>query len=350
MKTNYIIKSVLAFTILSQVAHAQDIHFSQFAETPSIINPALAGVRYNTSITANYKDQWGSVANKYQTVGLSFEQRLKFRKMKNNFFALSINIFKDAAGDAHLNTLNPNIGLCYLQRINKNMIVSGGLQGGFIYRTIDVSNLRWGQQYNGYSYDANLPSGETTPRSSITSYDLGGGVNFSYSQSDKFISSRSATKINFGVSAYHFGLGNTSFMTTTDPLETRVCAYFNGDFNIPNTKNAIMPNFLYMRQGPSTEVIMGALLKFIVVDQSTYTSNKKPFAIAIGGYYRYQDAIIPALLMQYDTYALGISYDINVSALTPASQKFGGLELMLRYNLFPGYGKNLGRSDTKPSY
>ena len=72
MKNNYIIKSFLACILLARTANAQDIHFSQFSETPASINPALAGVRYNTSITANYKDQWGSVASKYQTYGLAF--------------------------------------------------------------------------------------------------------------------------------------------------------------------------------------------------------------------------------------------------------------------------------------
>jgi len=350
MGNKYILKSVIALAFFGQFLYAQDIHFSQYAETPSIINPALAGVRYNTSISANYKDQWGSVARRYQTFGLSFEQTIKFRKLKGSYFAVAVNIFRDAAGDAKLNTLNPNIGVSYSQKINRSMKVSGGLQGGFFYRTIDVDNLRWGKQYNGSSYDPNLPSGENTPRSSITSYDLGGGINLNYSQSDKFISSRNAAKFNIGAAAYHYGMGRNSFFTTEEKLQTRICAYFNGDFNIPGTKNALMPSFLYMRQGPSEEVIAGVLFKFIIADPSTYTGVKKPVALAVGGHYRFKDAIIPAILLQYDKYAFGVSYDINVSSLTPASNKYGGLEIMLRYNIFPGYGRNLGRSDTKPSY
>lgn len=350
MGKKYILKSVVALAFISQALHSQDIHFSQYAETPSIINPALAGVRYNTSISANYKDQWGSVAKRYQTFGLSFEQTIKFRKLKGNYFALAVNIFRDAAGDAKLNTLNPNIGISYSQKVNRSMKVSAGLQGGFFYRTIDVDNLRWGKQYNGTSYDPNLPSGENTPRSSITSYDLGGGVNLNYAQSDKFISSRNAAKFNIGAAAYHYGIGRNSFFTTEEKLQTRFCAYFNGDFNIPSTKNALMPSFLYMRQGPNEEMIAGVLFKFIVADPSTYTGVKKPVALAVGGHYRFKDAIIPAFLLQYDKYAFGVSYDINLSNLTQASNKYGGLEIMLRYNIFPGYGRNLGRSDTRPSY
>ena len=350
MKKTYIITYVLALATFG--LYAQDIHFSQYAETPSAINPALAGVRFNTSVSVNFKDQWSSVAKRYQTFGVSFEQTIKFRKLRGSYFAFAVNIFRDAAGDAKLNTLNPNLGFSYCQKINKSLKFSGGLQGGFFYRTIDVDNLRWGQQYNTStgSYDPNLSSGESTPRSAITSYDLGGGVNLNYAQSDRFISSNSAAKFNVGAAAYHFSIGRNSFIVSNEKLQTRYCAYFNGDFNIPGTKNALMPSFLYMRQGASKQTIAGVLFKFIVADPSTYTGLKKPVALAIGGHYRFKDAIIPAMLLQYNNYAFGVSYDINVSALTPASKKYGGLEIMLRYNVFPGYGRNLGRSDTKPSY
>lgn len=351
MKTKHIIHSLLALALTIPAVKAQDIHFSQYAETPSIINPALAGVTYNTRAIVNYRNQWSSIGNKYQTMGFSFEQTIKHKKLKGNYFAISLNIFKDASGDASLKTLNPNFGITYLQKINKKMKLSGGLQGGLNYKTIDVSNLRWDSQYNGYSYDSNLPTGETSPpRSAITSFDMGGGINLNYIQSDKFLSAKNAAKFDVGVSAYHYSIGRNSFITTDEKLNTKICAYFNGEFNIPNSINAIMPSFLYMRQGPNSEFIAGALFKFILGDPSTYTQNKKPHALSIGGYYRYKDAIIPTLLVQLNKYALGVSYDINVSALTPASKRNGGLELMLRYNILPGYGVNLGRSDTKPSY
>ena len=95
---------------------------------------------------------------------------------------------------------------------------------------------------------------------------------------------------------------------------------------------------------------MGMMLKFIMGDPSTYTAIRKPRSLAIGGYYRFRDAVIPSVLFQYNKYAIGVAYDINISALTPATNRRGGLELMLRYNVVPGYGVNLGRKDTRASY
>ncbi|MBA3680454.1 MAG: PorP/SprF family type IX secretion system membrane protein [Bacteroidetes bacterium] len=352
MKTKYIVNSFLAFLMVNQLSKAQDIHFSQYTETPSSINPALAGVHYNTRVIANFRTQWGSVATSYQTIGLSFEQTIKAQKLKGSYFAIALNIYRDAAGDAKLNTLNPNLGISAVQKINKQIKISEGIQGGLFYRTIDVNGLRWDKQYNGYEYNSSLSNGEpSTPRSAITSYDIGGGVNFNYAQSEKFFSSKDGNKFDLGASIYHFAVpAKNSFIITDEKLYARICLYTNGDFNIPNSKNAIMPSLLYMRQGPSSQFILGALFKFILVDQSVYTANRKPCAISIGSQYRYRDAIIPQVLVQYDKYAFGASYDINISALTPASKRNGGLEIMLRYNVSPGYGRNLGRGDTRASY
>lgn len=56
------------------------------------------------------------------------------------------------------------------------------------------------------------------------------------------------------------------------------------------------------------------------------------------------------MVYQFDNYMLGICYDVNVSGLTPATNRNGGIEVMLRYNVLPGYGTNQGRSDTRSSY
>jgi type IX secretion system PorP/SprF family membrane protein len=318
MKSKQIFPAIVALVFAHQVAKAQDIHFSQYAETPSSINPALAGVMYNTRVAVNFKDQWSTVATRYRTAGLSFEQTIKHKKLKSNYFAVAFNIFRDEAGDAKLRTLNPNLGFAYFQKINKKIKMSGGMQSGFFYRTIDISGLRWGEQFDGYSFNSELPTGEpNTPRSAITSFDLGAGINMNYIQSDKFLSAKNAAKFDVGFAAYHYSLGRSSFIITDEKLKTRYCTYFNGDFNIPNSINAIMPSVLYMRQGTSNEFVAGAMFKFILGDAATYTNFKKPRALSIGGYYRFRDAIIPSLLFQYNRYAFGVSYDINISPLTP---------------------------------
>ncbi|MBS1651672.1 MAG: PorP/SprF family type IX secretion system membrane protein [Bacteroidetes bacterium] len=347
------IRLFLSFLLFGSCMFSQDIHFSQYAELQSNINPALAGTQYDTRATAIYRNQWSTVGVAYQTYGVGFEQTIKRQKLKSNYFTASFNMFRDQAGNANMTNLSPNLGLAYSQRISRYFKLSAGLQGGIVYRTINASNLRWDSQYDysTLSYNSSLPTGEPiAPASGVMSYDLGGGFNFHYAKSQRFISAQDGSKFNFGFSAYHYGIPNNSFIVSSEKLYARYCVYFSGDFNLPNTKNAIMPTFIYQRQGTNNELILGALYKFIIKDESTITDLRKAFAFAIGVQYRYKDAVIPTALLQYYKYAFGISYDVNVSTLTPASRRYGAVEFLLRYNVSQGYGKNLGRSDTKASY
>lgn len=344
-------KSILSgiIVLLSYSLKSQDMHFSQYLETPTTLNPALYGLNYDNRVIANYRTQWGTVGKSYQTMGFSYDGGTG-QKLKGKRIGYGINIFKDVAGDAKLSSLLPSIGVSYSQQINKRMKAGGGFQYGLNYRTIAYSNMRWGAQYQNYAYDATALTGETTPRASVLSQDVGAGVHFSYAQSEKYISSKDGSKFDIGFAAFHFGLPKSSFITTSERIQSRYILYMNGEFFIPNTRIALDPSLILMRQGKNNEFITGLMFKYVIVDESKFTSIKKPAAISFGASYRYKDAIIPAILIQYDTYGLGVAYDINVSQLTPASQLNGGLEIMLRYNMKAGYGKNLGRSDTKASY
>ena len=68
--------------ILPFVNKAQDIHFSQFNETPVLLNPALSCTAFDTRIIANYKNQWASVTTPFRTYGISIERAIKHLKLK----------------------------------------------------------------------------------------------------------------------------------------------------------------------------------------------------------------------------------------------------------------------------
>lgn len=340
----------LVFVSAGFVSQAQDLHFSQYLETPTSLNPALLGFNYDNRVIANYRTQWSSVAGKaYQTMGVTYDGGTG-KKLRGRRIGWGFNMIRDVAGDAKFSSLLPSVGVSYSQKINKRMKAGAGFQYGLNYRTIDVSNLRWGAQYQNYEYNAISNSGETTPRSSVLSNDVGVGAHFSYAQSEKYISAKDGNKFDAGFSFYHFSIPKSSFIITSEKLMNKMIFYANGEFFIPNMKIAIDPSIILMRQGENKAFITGLMFKYVLVEESKFTSIKKPAAFTFGASYRYKDAIIPAFLFQYNTYAIGVSYDINVSQLTPASKLKGGLEVMLRYNMSLGYGKNLGRTDTKASY
>jgi type IX secretion system PorP/SprF family membrane protein len=344
-------KIILAGVIaLPFLAKAQDIHFSQFNETPVLLNPAMSCTAYDTRIIANYKNQWASVASPYQTYGVSIERALKHLKLKKAYVGMSLSVYKDKAGDASLGSLLANLGVNVVVKTGKFSKISGGVGGGMNYRTIDPSKLQWESQYNGSTYDAAIASGEKTPMSSLFQGDVVGGIVYHYAKSERYISAQDGTKFDIGVSAFHFNMPQYSFSGSGASQFAKFVAHTNFDIGIKGAGIAICPSALYMRQGPSQEINVGCLFKYIIQDQSVYTGIKKPCALSLGAFYRVNDAIIPQLLFQYDKYAFCVSYDLNMSQLTGVSKARGGLEFSLRFNTSPGYGKSLGGSFNRPTY
>ena len=76
MKIKVLIVGLSALNFVS----AQDIHFSQMGYSPLTLNPALAGANYDLQVNANYRSQWNSVAEPFQTVAVSADTRLNFSK------------------------------------------------------------------------------------------------------------------------------------------------------------------------------------------------------------------------------------------------------------------------------
>jgi len=335
-------------TLISIITFGQDIHFSQYTEAPLYLNPALATVSYDTRAIGYYRSQWGSIGKSYLTYGISVEQAINHLKLKTSHFGIALNIFYDNAGNGLIKNLMPYLGTSYVLKIASNSKLSLGLQVGTSIKTINSSNFTWDSQYDNtiLKYNPNLP-GENVPTTSIARFDMGGGINYHFARSERYISAEDGPKFDIGIAAYHFTTPKFSFFNTGDKLYMRYIGYFNGDFGIKSAGIALVPSFTYIKQGPSKEITSGFMVKYIIKDQSIYTSAVKAMSLSLGAYYRLKDAVIPTLLFQFDKWGLGLAYDINLSELTPATRAKGGFEIALRYNMSPGYGRALGGSFNK---
>lgn len=352
MKTTLNMKKIIlaSMLVVPFLGKAQDIHFSQFNETPVLLNPAMSCTAFDTRIIANYKNQWASVTSPFQTYGISIERAFKHLKLKKAYTGMSLSIYNDKAGDAGLGSLLVNLGFNAVVKTGQYTRFSAGIGGGINYRTINPSKLKWESQYNGSVHDPAAASGEAVPRSTMMQADFVGGLAYHYAKSERYISAQDGTKFDLGFSVFHYNMPKYSFLNSGDKQYMKYALHANFDIGIKNTGIAIVPSALYMKQGPSQEISIGSLFKYIIQDQSVYTGIKKPCAIALGAFYRVGDAIIPTLQFQYDIYAFVVSYDINTSQLTGASKAKGGLEFSLRFNTSPGYGKALGKSINRPTY
>ncbi len=346
-------KRFLLFTILLSVVQlssllAQDAHYSMYNETPVNVNPALCGVAYDVRVIANYRTQWHSVSNPYKTYGATAEFAIKHQKTRKAYLTTGLNIYQDVAGEGKFSQLHIGAILGVVVNTGAYSKLSFAATGSFDQRRITAGAFQWENQYNGYQYDGSI-QGETVPASQINYADFGAGVNYHFSKSTKYISSNDGNRLDIGFAVYHVNSPLISFYSGGEAQFMKYSGNISFTIALPKAKANIIPSLLFLAQGPSIEVNAGVMFRYIISDASKQTGSVKPMAISAGAFYRVKDAFIPQILFEFDKYAIGASYDLNVSKLTAFSNLKGGLEIVLRYNFNPGYGRSTGLNTTPQS-
>lgn len=330
MKTR-IKKNVGFFLLLfiSISSSAQDIHFSQFDETPVLLNPANVGVQHEIRVIANYKSQWQSVNAPFKTVAVSVDGRLL--KKKKNHLGVGLDFFSDKAGAGQIKTTQINFSLSGMVLLNKSNLISAGLMAGYIQRGINTTSYSWGNQYDGLAYDATRSTGEVNQMLNFNFVDLAGGIQYSFGSHEMYMSANNAKRLNLGVAVFHPHQPSYSFYGDATKLYMKFVFHGDAAIGINNSNIVLKPSYVVFLQGPTKEITPGLTGQYILQGDSKYTGIKKFMAVSIGGYYRAKDAVIALVKLEYNSSAIGFSYDINLSKLRTVSNTKGGFEISLRY-------------------
>jgi type IX secretion system PorP/SprF family membrane protein len=323
----------IAVLFVTQIS-AQDFHFSQMKFTPMNVNPSLAGLSGKYNAIANYRTQWNSVASPYTTLGASFDANLNSPYNRKGFLAGGINFYHDVAGDLKMTTSNVNFNIAYHIRLNRTSTLGLGVQVGYAQRGIGQVKGFFASQYDGNDFDQTIISGESLGSRSFGYIDAGAGFVFKHNSLREGTFNSGGYMFSAGVAAYHLTNPSYSFIQGgNDDLSVRYTGFIESEFKLNNPRFSLLPALYYQRQGSHQEILFGSYIKYSIVESTNKTSLRNNFSIAYGAFYRFGDAFVNKLLFDFSNYALGISYDINVSSLTQASRGRGGVEFMFRYYL-----------------
>lgn len=348
MKTmrNYLaIAAILSVPFVSRhggQVQAQDIHFSQMTQTPLLLNPAQAGLAHQLSVNVNYKDQWRAVSdNPFKTFNLSADAAFLYSK-SGSHAGVGIDFFSDKAGDGAMKTTTGQLHLSGVIALNDASFLSAGIYGGFGQRSLNYNNLYWDNQYIGGQLDLTAPSGEPATFANKSYADIGAGLAYYYGTGNNTISSNDAWNITIGLSAWHLNQpAYTFYGANENKLPMKFLAHGTGEIGIKNWSLVVEPGYMVMIQGGHHEINAGALFKYWMQEASVYTGRKKPIAWVLGGYYRFADALNIVTGFEMYPFRVGMSYDVNLSRLTPTSQARGGFEVSIRYMMVDdGKSKN----------
>ena len=296
--------------------YAQDIHFSQFFETPLLRNPALAGIfTGDYRVQMVYRDQWGSVTDGYRTGSLNGEYKLPIGKA-DDFITVGGQALFDRAGTAALTQVSFLPAINYHKSLSneKNRYFSLGFMGGVVNKSFDRSKMI-----------TDDPNGEPTAVANYTYMD--GSVGLSYNSN---LSQKPDDNFYLGIAYHHFTQPQNSFFRDpTIKLNPKWTASAGFRFGVAETAyvsiladHSIQENY--------QETVVGALYGLKIgpeIDNPKYTIH--------GGFFiRWSDALIPVVKLDYNPFSFAFSYDVNISKLKPYSYGRGGYEISVSYSGF----------------
>ncbi|HEY8402750.1 MAG TPA: PorP/SprF family type IX secretion system membrane protein [Cytophagaceae bacterium] len=306
--------------------HGQDAHFSQYYSSGLYLNPAMAGADPNITFSSNYRTQWRSIVLPYVTSQLSMIYPI-YNSNEQHLGGVGASLFNDRAGDGNLKTTGFSINGAYNLPLEKHrrQFISFGVQLGFIQKSIDYTNLHWGEQFNPFmGFDANGPNPSVGINTGRTYPDVSAG--FFYFFNPQRDLSYSLISAYIGASAYHINKPNESLYNAwVSKLPVLYKGHAGLSVNV-GKHIGISPNALFMMQYDRMHVNSGLYVSYFTNNKS---KNLTPDELTIGAWYRLGDSFIFSTGFGNDYYTLGFSYDLNTSSLRYNTMGRGAYEISM---------------------
>lgn len=316
---------------------AQDIHFSQFYNSPVLLNPGLTGIfNGNVRFMANYRSQWAAVPVDYQT--FSAVADIKFNRrytINRTFFSAGLSFNYDRAGYSKLQLGDLGLNGSITRMFSDHFFGTLGGQISINQRGFKTDALTFDEQFvfERGQYLPTASNGETFGNTSRSFVDFSMGFNFRLQALDQsglvdLLDQRS--KLDFGVGFHHLTEPNQAFFEgEKEQLDMRLSPYAMGILQLTDELD-LAANIFGQFQGPYREYL-GMIGAKVHIDRQL--GNQWALQLGIG--YRlnndFGDAFMPSLEVFFNNWQAGFSYDVNVSDINIATSRRGGPELSVRY-------------------
>ena len=335
-------KTILCLLILfigSIRVDAQDLHFSQFFNSPLTTNPANTGFIPDADyrLGAHYRNQWSSIMSApYKTISVFGDAQLFRNRLENGWLGVGAVILSDQAGSGSLKSTKIYGSLAYHQMLGNSSLLSAGFNLGWANKRIDQSNLKFPDQFDGKFFDNTLPTSVVLVNNNISYFDMQAGMNYAYfPQEDIYI--------NAGYSIHHVNRPKESFFadnSTDAVIPMRHIAFVNAILKV-NPRVIINPNIYFTTQAKAVELMGGLNANY---NLSQYGEAQ----LLVGLYYRYNDAFIPMVGLEIKNIRFTFSYDVTTSSLNKFNSYRGASEFNLIRNGF--YPDNVDRESLCPKF
>ncbi len=313
---------IFCFVIMAS-SHAQDPSFSQFFSSPLNINPSLtARINADWRAISNFRNQWIGPASPYVTSTISFDRKILQNKIpnvteENNILGVGGMMMFDYAMSGIVKSTYASANLSYNVKLSEGAVINrigAGFGVSYGRRHIDFGRLDFEEQFTGFGFNTNLPTGEIALSNMKPYFSLSAGLIYSITTEK--------SNVDVGVAAYHLNKPRQTFLEDDHqvlPIRRVVHANFEtflSDVVVLNT------NAIYQLQKEATYYSVGAAVGY-------YLPSEQNIMLNGGIWYWSKNAIIPYLGLTYKDFQFGFSYDATISKLKQANPKPTTWELSL---------------------
>jgi type IX secretion system PorP/SprF family membrane protein len=331
MKKNFLTVLTLCLGASAMHAVAQDLHFSQFMNSPLTTNPANTGFipdgDYRLGI--NYRNQWSAImAVPYKTMSAYGDVQLMKDRFENGWVGAGGAILKDVAGSGNLTSTKVYGSVAYHQMLGFSSLLSLGFNIGYANKQINTSNLKFPDQFDGKFFDNKQPTSVMLDHTNIGYFDLQVGMNYAYFPTENIY-------VNAGFSAHHVNTPQESFFdnSTDNKVPIRSIGFLNGSIKV-NDMWIINPNAYFTTQAKSYEAVLG-------VNAHYNLSGDGENVLIAGLYYRYNESVIPLIGLGYKDFIFSFTYDATMTALKNYNGTRGAFEFsLIKQGVFDQFNGN----------
>lgn len=285
---------------------AQDFNFSQFYNTPIILNPANSG-RFDKDFRIGLIHR--SAFNTYTNSALMADLNFYNTPLKTDKMGLGVYVFNDRQGNGQITANGAMIsGAAHysLDDLRKHRL-SFGLQLGASFANLNLSDAKFASDFDQNSNQFNTNSANDKPFNS-TAFKFNFGAIY-----DVYINKN--IDIFIGITAYNILPSKQNFITTAKSnIPMRFGAQIGMNYKL-NDKFEVSPAINFINQASTKDLVLGLNFSYYLINEPK-TNHKA--AITLGAWHRLQDAMIVYVGGKYNNFQLGFSYDVTVSSLAKA--------------------------------
>ncbi len=316
---------------------AQDPNFSQFFVSPLTLNPALTG-KFNGTVrvAGNYRNQWPAFTRAFITSSLSVDMPILMNRLpETDTWGVGLMAMTDKTADGILTSNFISVTTAYHKGLEEDGLhhVGVGFQGTFGGRRLDGTRLDFEDELDLQGTWTNTSDEPINNKQvNVNYFDFSAGLLYNGS-TDGY------NNFYAGVSIYHLNRPQESFSSDAGRyvLSPRVTANLGGSFPVGGSDKYLHLSGMLSTQAKALNIVLGGAVAF-----NMNGDENNPTNVYLGAFTRFSnlnDAIIPHVGLEFSSFRLAASYDVNISSLKVGSQRQGGIELALIYTLYPPDGR-----------